>query len=436
MKDGAAVVNDLGDGDPRLSDPRLRSEKLIRRSNGAHKTATGLTPAILLPEARSRMRDLGTAVPTSATDRPHSRAPEPPEPTKGEEGPSQPDRDTTGKAAAASPAKSGVEKAVVKTPAAAETLATLGSSSGGKEATAIAATDQPDPVEQRPPTAPPAEKNASDTLVSASTGDDSAKDTGPATAGPALDTPRGEDPAAEGASTSLGSNAKGRAEPPSNATPIAGALGLEQPNVSDTTGLETARTSAAAEAAGAPPELPRPISDLATMEEASGTASASAPPATALPSAGDEAHSMAGSLTGSCRLRSPCDEPSSKSQRRDSGGAFLDEAVPEPSAKTPVTIIYTRRVVRGHFSDFGVKIQQVDCAWSTVVDAPGNEHILNNSSRDQIVIKRLRDCKCETLSPPEADPLVTLGMERATEDMLACRRHLRTNDPLNCIPAL
>ena len=71
-----------------------------------------------------------------------------------------------------------------------------------------------------------------------------------------------------------------------------------------------------------------------------------------------------------------------------------------------------------------------------MVEAPGNEHILNGSSRDQVVIKRLRDCDGTVLTTPEADHLVRRGMERATADMLACRRHLRTNDPAKCVAAL
>ena len=67
VKGGAAVVNGLREGDP-----RLRSEKIDRRSNGAwDNPATELTPAIRLPntvpEARSRIRDLGTPIPTSTT---------------------------------------------------------------------------------------------------------------------------------------------------------------------------------------------------------------------------------------------------------------------------------------------------------------------------------------------------------------------------------
>ena len=192
-----------------------------------------------------------------------------------------------------------------------------------------------------------------------------------------------KDSSPENAQRPSGSTGQGRAEAPT-------------PADKDT----PARDSTSGGAAHPPAETPKPFDDLGDRGEAAGAASTAAPHA--LPSAGDDDRSMPGSLTGSSRMRSPGAETSSKSQRRGSGSTFAHEAVPEPSEQTPVTIVYTRRVVRGQLRDFGIKIQGVDCAWSTVVEAPGNEHILTGSSRDQVVIKRLRDCNGTVFASPEA----------------------------------
>ena len=195
-----------------------------------------------------------------------------------------------------------------------------------------------------------------------------------------------------------------------------------------------AATAPVTPASGSNPTLATPP----TAEGTGGNALSAVPPGHEPTPAGDDAPSMTGSLSEShkARTRSPGDERHTKHQRRDSGSAFGDESIPETSSKVPVTIIYTRRRILGKMSDFGVQLQDTDCVWSTVVNAPGNERILNNSSFDQVVIKRVNDCTGQVLTAPEADPLVQRGMQRATDDMSACQRHLHTTDPVKCISAL